>query len=44
VIDLVLEKLRAIAFHLDFLPFALEILVSHPNTVGARHPDQEVGK
>jgi hypothetical protein len=44
MIDFVLEQLRAIALHLDFLPITFEILIAHPDAIGARHPNQEVGE
>jgi hypothetical protein len=44
VIDLVLKKLRPIAFEVNLLPVALEVLIPHPDPIGARDPDQEVGE
>jgi hypothetical protein len=44
VINLVLEQFGPIAFDLDLLPIALQVLVSHPDAIGARDSNQKVGE
>src|SRR4051812_5636716 len=39
-----LEKLCPVSLHLDLLPLAFEVLISHPDSVCPRYPDQEVRK
>jgi hypothetical protein len=42
MIDLVLEELRTVTFHLDLLPIAFEILIAYPNSICAGDPDEEI--